>query len=242
MFSMTIDYIVESVAKRISGDIVWSENPGTAMRKWRETFGISQSELARILGVSQSVIADYERNRRQPGSAFVKKFVEGLIEADSKRGFKIVNELGKVFSLNFPFIVDMKDFVSPMTLQDVVVAVDGVPLCTDIDNIQVYGYVITDSVKAITSLSGMEFYQFLSITFNRILVFTKVTSGRSPMIALKIAPIKPKLVVLHRPIRMDPLAILMANREGINVIVSTKRTEEELIKGLKGLVLRSEAE
>jgi len=68
MFSMTIDYIVESVAKRISGDIVWSENPGTAMRKWRETFGISQSELARILGVSQSVIAEYEETEDNQGA------------------------------------------------------------------------------------------------------------------------------------------------------------------------------
>lgn len=95
---MATEYVIESIAKRIAGDIVWSENPGLAMRKWRETFGISQSELARILGMSQSVIADYERNRRQPGSYVVKKFVEGLIEADSKRGYKVINELGKLFS------------------------------------------------------------------------------------------------------------------------------------------------
>ncbi len=237
---MATEYVIESIAKRIAGDIVWSENPGLAMRKWRETFGVSQSELARILGMSQSVIADYERNRRQPGSYVVKKFVEGLIEADSKRGYKVINELGKLFSLNFPFILDMADFVSPITLQDVVMAVDGIPVMADLSNIQVYGYVITDSIRAITALSGMEFYQFLSIVFNRILVFTKVSSGRSPMIALKIAPIRPKLVILHRPVKMDPLSIYIANKEGINVIVSTKRTEDELLNGLKSLALRSE--
>ncbi|MEM4080011.1 MAG: transcriptional regulator, partial [Metallosphaera sp.] len=74
---------------------------------------------------------------------------------------------------------------------------------------------------------------------NKILVFTKVSSGRSPMIALKIAPMRPRLVILHRPLKMDPLSIYIANMEGINVIVSTKRTEEDLIEGLKKLALQS---
>ncbi|MEM0278731.1 MAG: helix-turn-helix domain-containing protein [Metallosphaera sp.] len=236
---MATDYIVESVAKRIAGDIVWSRNPGLAMRKWRETFGVSQSELSRILGISQSVIADYERNRRQPGSLMVRKYIEALIEADSKRGFKIVNELGKLFSLNFPFIMDMSDFVRPVSFQEVIMAVDGIPVMANLTNAQFYGYVVTDSPKTIISLSGMEFYQFLSITLNKILVFTKVSSGRSPMIALKIAPMRPRLVILHRPLKMDPLSIYIANMEGINVIVSTKRTEEDLIEGLKKLALQS---
>ncbi|QKQ99260.1 helix-turn-helix domain-containing protein [Metallosphaera tengchongensis] len=238
---MTTEYVIDNIAKRIAGDIVWNDNPGISMRKWRETFGVSQSEVARILGVSQSVVADYERNRRQPGSIAVKRFVEALIEADSRRGYKIINELGKIFSLTFPFIVDMADFVMPVTLEDVILAVDGIPIMADLTNIQVYGYVVTDSIKAITALSGMEFYQFLSVVFNRILVFTKVSSGRSPMIALKIAPIRPKLVVLHRPAKIDPLAVVIANKENINVVVSTKTSEDELLKGLKNLVLRSDS-
>ncbi len=168
--------------------------------------------------------------------------MEGLIESDSKRGYKITNELGRLFALNFPFIMDMSDFVSPVTFQDIVVAVDGIPILAELSNIQVYGYVITDSIKAITALTGMEFYQFLSVTFNKVLVFTKVSSGRSPMIALKIAPIRPKLIVLHRPAKMDPLSIYIANKENINVVVSTKRTEDELLSGLRGLALRSNSE
>jgi putative transcriptional regulator len=232
---MINDFIVESVGKRIAGDIVWSSNIGLSMRKWRETFGVSQSEISRILGISQSVIADYERNKRQPGSLFIKKFVDSLIQIDGRRGFKVLNELAKSFTLNFSFIVDMKDFVTPLSLQDVIVALDGVPVNSVINNDQVYGYVITDSIKAITALNGMEFYQFLSISFNKILIFTKVSSGRSPAIALKIAPIKPQIVVLHRPIRMDPLSIYLMDKEGITIIVSFKKNEEDIVRSLRNL-------
>ncbi|MEM2490498.1 MAG: helix-turn-helix domain-containing protein, partial [Candidatus Korarchaeum sp.] len=50
----------EVVAKKVAGDILFSQNIGQAMRKWREYFGVKQSELARALGVSASVVSDYE--------------------------------------------------------------------------------------------------------------------------------------------------------------------------------------
>ncbi len=61
-------YILDMVGKRIAGDIVWSNDVFVSLRKWRETFKLSQQELAKELGVKQTVIADYERGRRQPGS------------------------------------------------------------------------------------------------------------------------------------------------------------------------------
>ncbi|MFP3217321.1 MAG: helix-turn-helix domain-containing protein [Acidianus sp.] len=233
---MASDYVIELIAKRIAGDIVWSSNIGLSMKKWREMFGISQSELARVLGISQTVIADYERGRRQPGSAFVKKFVQGLIEIDERRGFKVISELSKSFTLNFPFIMDLRDFETPICFDELTIAVDGIPLNSTINLKKIYGYVVVDSLTAITALSGMEFYQFLSLVFNRVIVFTKVTSGRSPIIALKISPVKPDVVVLHKPLKMDPLSIDLADKEGINIIISTKRKEEELIKSLRTLV------
>ncbi|MBW9141013.1 MAG: helix-turn-helix domain-containing protein [Candidatus Aramenus sp.] len=233
---MDEDFVVENIGKRIAGDVVWSRDVGASLRKWREVFGVSQSELARTLGVSQSVVTDYERNKRNPGSAFIRRYIEALLSIDARRGYKVVKELAKAFAFSFPFIVDMRDFVTPVKLQEVIVAVDGVPVNSSLGNIDVYGYVVTDSIKAITALDGMEFYQFLSISLNKVVVFTKVTSGRSPAIALKIAPVKPKVVVLHRPARMDPLSIYLMDREGVTVIVSLKRTEEDLIASLKRIV------
>ncbi|ARM76629.1 helix-turn-helix domain-containing protein [Acidianus manzaensis] len=232
---MSNSYVIELIGKRIVGDIVWSSNIGLSMKKWREMFGISQKELATHLGISQTVIANYENNRRQPGSGFIKKFVEGLIEIDEKRGFKIITELSKAFTLNFPFILDMRDFETPITYDDLIIAIDGIPLNTTINLSKIYGFVVVNSLEAITSLSGMEFYQFLSLIFNKVIIFTKVSSGRSPMIALKISPVKPKIVVFHKPLRMDPLAIDLADKEGINIIVSIKKDEDELLKSLKTL-------
>ncbi|EZQ06758.1 MULTISPECIES: helix-turn-helix domain-containing protein [Acidianus] len=237
---MESDYVIEAIGKRISGDIVWSSNSGVAMRKWREMFNVSQSELAKTLGIKQTVIADYERNRRQPGSAFVKKFVEGLMEIDRKRGLKVISELGKAFTLNFSFIQDLRDFETPVRLDDLIIAIDGIPIGTMINAEKIYGYVVTDSINAIATLNGMEFYQFLSLVFNRTIIFTKVSSGRSPMIALKISPVKPKVVVFHRPLKMDPLAMDLAEKEGISVVISTKASEEKLLKSLKDLAVHSE--
>ena len=144
-----------------------------------------------------------------------------------------------MFWLNYTFIIDMRDFTSPVTIDKIIMAVDGVLVNSFVKNEKIYGYIVTDSIKAILSLSGMDFYQALSLMVNRAVVFTKVTSGRSPMIALKVAPIRPPVVVFHRPIKLDPLAFMISEIEGINVIVSTKLHEEDLIKGLRSLLAES---
>ncbi len=231
-------YILDIVGKRIAGDIVWNDDISVSMRKWRETFKLSQQELARELGVKQTVIADYERGRRQPGSTFVKRYVSALIRRDAKNGFKTISELVKMFNLNFPYISDMGDFVSPVPIHDIVMAVDGVLMNSFVNQVSVYGYLVANSIKAISMLSGGDFYQFLSLSLNRVLIFTRVAGGRSPMIALKVAPVKPKVVVFHKPVRMDPLALYLSEQEGINVIVSTKKNEDELIGSMRSLLSR----
>jgi putative transcriptional regulator len=57
------------------------------MRKWRDLFNVTQIEVANILDLSSSVISDYEKGRRRsPGSNFIKRYVEALLEIDSKHG------------------------------------------------------------------------------------------------------------------------------------------------------------
>jgi putative transcriptional regulator len=229
-------FVIDMVGKRIAGDIVWSNDVYNSLRKWRETFRLSQQELAKELGVKQTVIADYERGRRQPGSSFIKRYVSALIRSDAKNGFKVIGELVKMFNLNFPYIMDMGDFISPLPAHEIIRAVDGVILNSFVNQVTVYGYMVANSIKAISTLSGTDFYQFLSLSLNRVLVFTKVAGGRSPMIALKVAPVKPKVVVLHRPVRIDPLALYLSEQEGINIVISTKKTEEELINSMRSLL------
>ncbi|MEM3953198.1 MAG: helix-turn-helix domain-containing protein [Nitrososphaerota archaeon] len=77
----------EVLMARIAGEIILSESPGNVMRKWRQLFELNQSELAKYMNISPSVLSDYENNRRKsPGASFIRKFVKALIEADLQRG------------------------------------------------------------------------------------------------------------------------------------------------------------
>src|SRR5580698_10725895 len=76
----------ESVAK-IAGEVVASEEPGKALKSWREKLGIRQINLARVLKLSPSVLSDYESGRRpSPGVIFVRKYIEALVSLDESQG------------------------------------------------------------------------------------------------------------------------------------------------------------
>ena len=67
---MSLDH--EEFASHIAGDVVVSENPGDAMRKWRERISVKQAILAREMGLSPSVLSDYESGRSaSPGVGFI---------------------------------------------------------------------------------------------------------------------------------------------------------------------------
>jgi len=67
----------QSSMKRIMSDIVLAEKPFIVLRSWREKFGVSQKALAAKMGISASVISDYETGRRKnPGISFLKNYVE----------------------------------------------------------------------------------------------------------------------------------------------------------------------
>ncbi|BBD71666.1 transcriptional regulator [Sulfodiicoccus acidiphilus] len=236
---MSLENVIETIAKRIAGDVVWNENPGLAMRKWRVAFNASQSDVARMLNVSTSVIGDYEKGRRIPGTRFIKKFVQSLIDIDKERGLPLIKELAKGISVNPDYVIDAGDFYEPVSFDRLLKLTDGILINSFYPEVQVYGYLVTDSIRSISMHRGNEFYQLLGLSINRALIFTKVRSGRSPMIALRIAPIKPNVVILHRPIKFDPLAMVLADSDGIPVILSTLKSEEELVKNLRSLHSRS---
>ena len=73
-------------------------------------------------------------------------------------------------------------------------------------------------------------------TSERALVFSGVSRGRSPMIAVKISPFKPRVIVLHGlEGELDPLAVQLATHEGIPLAVSGLETEDELVEVLVDL-------
>jgi len=230
---MISTYVIEFIAKRIAGDIAISTDYGAALRRWREIFGITQQELARVMGISASVISDYEKSRRAPGVRFLKKFVEALLLIDSRRDWEIVKQLARSLNLNVGAIIDSRELSSPMLLHELLECIKGAIINSVIRNSEIYGYTVLDSIGAIETMSGNEFWQIMGMTSRRALIFTKVTTGRSPLIAVRVAPVKPAVIVLHGLRKADPLAIRLADREGIPLLISLADNVEELVKSLR---------
>jgi putative transcriptional regulator len=68
-------------ARQMMGELVVSEKPWKVLKDWRERFKISQVRLADELGITASVVSDYEVGRRKsPGIAVVKKILFAILK------------------------------------------------------------------------------------------------------------------------------------------------------------------
>ncbi len=234
---MVTEFILDRIAREIAGDIAWSSDPGHAMRKWRDIFKVNQIEISREMGVAPSVISDYEKGRRIPGSRFVKRYVEALLDIDSRRGWVVVRELARNLKLAPTAVIDMREFPEAIPLVKIVEVVEGIVLSGK-GKLEkpLYGYTVLDSIASIESMSGNEFYNILGMTTERALVFTNVGTGRSPMVAVRVSPLKPGAVIVHGPKVVDPLAIKLAEKDSIPFILSRKKSVEDLVNSLRRLV------
>ncbi|GAB6148451.1 helix-turn-helix domain-containing protein [Stetteria hydrogenophila] len=229
------DYVIQIIAKRIAGDIVYADQPGRALRKWREYFRASQSDVAKNMNVAVSVISEYEKGRRQPGARFIRRFINALLAIDAERGWPRVLELSRSLGLPPGVVLDMREFETPLSIDEIVSLVKGVVLSLEIPvDRKVYGYTVVDSIRAISTLSGTQFYMLLGLTSERALIFTGVRLGRSPMVAVRVSPVKPSLVIIHGPREnVDPLAIELARLDRVPLVLSLARGVDELIKSLR---------
>ena len=212
--------MVDEFKQRIAGEIALSPNPGRTMRKWREEFGLSQHQLADAMGISHSVISDYESGRRRsPGVNVVKKMVDAFIELDLQNGSRIISRYNPDFKLEC--IIAMDEFPGGTEIGKVVEAISGRNLNPDLmTQKMVYGYTIVDSVKAILSLGSQDYLRIYGGNIERALIFTNVHYGRSPMIAVRAHPLTPAMVVYQKPEKVDPLAVKLAHLEGIPLVVT----------------------
>ena len=208
----------EQLREKIAGEITLSADAGKTIRKWREEFGVSQQELAKQLKVSPSVISEYESGRRKsPGIVIIRRIVDGLLDIDQAKGGRVM----KRYSLGerSDSIISIKEFTHSILASEFVNMIAGsslnkqVPLDRD-----VHGYTIIDSMKAITSLSSTDYLKIYGWSSERALVFTGVKFGRSPMIAIRAHPLKPAMVVYHKPEHVDDLALRLATLEGIPLV------------------------
>ncbi len=184
------------------------------------------------MGMSPSVLSDYERGRRKsPGSYFIRKYVAALIKLDKDRSLLESRSADSAPDA----ILSMGEFSEPRTVADVARLL-SLEILTGEDQLDrtIYGYTVLDSIKAIYALSGNEFYRIYGSTTERAIVFTKVAIGRSPMVAVRVSQLKPRMVVIHGPERVDPLSIDLAKRERI-VLALARMSVQDIIERLSAL-------
>lgn len=224
----------KGLAIRIAGEIVLSSHPYEAIRKWRRIFEVSQVELANQMGVSPSVISDYESGRRHfPRADTVKRILDCLFDIDQSRGGRVAKSLKRMILPEMPpgVILDIREFSSPIKARELVKAVEGeVVVGEDLLEREIFGYTVIDSVRAIVELRRDDFLRFYGLTSERALVFTGVATGRSPFVAIKVGGINPSLVIFHGPglTRVDELGMRIAASENIPVVISRLATVTEL--------------
>jgi putative transcriptional regulator len=218
------------LAEKIAGEITLSQNPGETLRKWRRNFGITQTDLSNHLGISPSVISDYESGRRKsPGIMIVSRIIDALLRIDEGRGCNVLRAYEDMWGdiLGLDSICSVCEYQDPIPLANMVLMLKANVLYGRTD-ITIWGYTIIDSMKAIVEMLPDQFQKIYGRSTARALIFTGVRSGKSPMVAVRVSNLKPGAVILQGldPSDVDPVAVRIAEVENIPLITTHFSVDE----------------
>ena len=224
------------LAEKMAGEITLSDSPGHALKKWRMNFEIAPGVLSERLGVSPSVISDYESGRRKsPGTAVVGKIVDTLLTTDEETGGKHIEKFSTMLfsAVDDDVIYDLHEYGTPVALKDFSEAIGCTLLCGSMDQ-TIFGYTVVNSLNAIMQLSSDEFNRLYGWSTERALVFTNVSTGKSPMVAIRVTPFKPRCVVLQGIEAADvhPIVEKMAERDRI-IVLCTSMDVDKIVSTLR---------
>ncbi len=226
--------IADEVMAKIAGSVVVSSDPGMVLKNWRQRLYVKQILLAKEMKVSPSVLSDYESGRRSsPGVGFLKRYIEALVRLDHLQN-RLLDRL--VEPTDKSAILALGEFKKPLKANQLAKILESEILVGgSLLDAQIFGYTLLDSIRAIYSLSGFDFYRIFGGTTERVLIFTKVGMGRSPLVAIRVSQLKPRMVVLHGPKVVDPLAVDLAKRENIILGLSSAPNEQSFQQALSEL-------
>ena len=230
------DSIRQRLSEKMAGEITLSEKPGEALKKWRLNFEIAQTDLSSYLGVSPSVISDYESGRRKsPGTMIVSKIVKALLDIDSERGGQKIHAYeGMLYTeTTSKAIYTTYEYTYPIQIAKLATLIEADVVYKGIEK-PLYGFTVIDSKKAITELSSHEFQNLYGWSTERAMIFTRVSTGKSPMVAIRVTNLKPGAVIIHglRGNEVDPMAKKMAEIDRIPLLATTMDLDK-LIENLK---------
>ena len=130
----------------------------------------------------------------------------------------------------------MHEFARGITLKDFVELAKGKVITNeDLLDKKIYGYTLIDSIKVILEMPFNYFQSMYGNISDRVFIFTGVSSGRSPMVVLRVNSPKPSAVVFHgldQP-KLDRLAVKISEKERIPIILTKlplDKMKEELNK------------
>ncbi|WP_319378588.1 helix-turn-helix domain-containing protein [uncultured Methanocorpusculum sp.] len=212
----------QQLAEKMAGEITLSDSPGKALKKWRTSFQIAPGVLADHLGVSPSVISDYESGRRKsPGTGVVGKIVDSLLDVDEENGGTYIKKYGKLLFSDYDdeVIYDIHDFATSIPIRELSELIECTLICGELDS-QIFGYTVINSTNAILNLSPNEFNRIYGWSTERALIFTDISTGKSPMIAIRVTPFKPPYIILQgiEEAHVNPLVKKLAEKDHITVL------------------------
>ncbi|MGP8319399.1 MAG: helix-turn-helix domain-containing protein [Methanosarcinaceae archaeon] len=219
------DSIRQQLSEKMAGEITLSEKPGEALKKWRLNFEIAQTDLSSYLSVSPSVISDYESGRRKsPGTMIVSKIVGALLNIDSERGGQKIHAYEGILytKATSKAVYTTCEYTYPIQVAKLATLIEADIVHKGIEK-PLYGFTVIDSKKAIIELSSHEFQNLYGWSTERAMIFTKVSTGKSPMVAIRVTNLKPGVVVIHglRGSEVDPMAKKMAEIDRIPLLATT---------------------
>ncbi len=215
--------MMTSIDEKMAGEITMAVRPGERIRKWRAVFKITQTDVARHMGIASSVISDYEKGRRSPGSGFVRDMVNAMVEIDTERGGSVVKRFTPP---GHDGILGMGEFAQAVPVEELVEAVDGKMLRVANTERNIFGYTMIDSLKAVTSMKSFDYLRIYGWSTERALFFTGIRFGRSPMVAIRASPLTPAMVVYVQPEEVDTLTLKLAEVEDTSLMRTDMETDE----------------
>ncbi|MFB6185625.1 MAG: helix-turn-helix domain-containing protein, partial [Halobacteriaceae archaeon] len=182
---------------------------------------ISQTALASELDISSSVISDYESGRRDnPGVRIIRRLVQGLLTLDEQRGGERIRQYVRIHSAGFEsdVVLDLQEYTTPLALNEFYDLLDATEV-QEGKHSHINGHTVINSIEAITSLSSDEFYRLYGRSTSRALVFTDVSRGESPLVALRVVIPTPNAVLLHgiNQSELWEFAPLLAQKDGYSL-------------------------
>ncbi|MHA2315053.1 MAG: hypothetical protein ACXACF_07175 [Candidatus Hermodarchaeia archaeon] len=142
--------------------------------------------------------------------------------------------------LNSDILLDIREFPAAIPAKLLTNHLECKTIVEDvIQDREIFGYTTIDSLRVILQLTPEQMLKLYGATPNRAAVFTRVSTGRSPMVAIRTSQmglgpaVRPSVVILHGPKEVDPVACKIAEVEKIPLYLSTLKETEALVRKLR---------